>query len=124
MTEHLGDPILVLEQQHVARASGSPLDLALCGEQHLGRRPQTIDRRVEDAEHIGTLDRHRPAQRLDVQQTAAATFQVRFEEGTDVTGLRPAFDGRVAQTSQPPVGTTVPEHERLLLDLVGGDRVT
>lgn len=69
------------------------------------------------------FDCHRPSERLDVRQAAAAALQVRFEQRADVAGLRPTFDGRVAQPSQPPVGATVPEHERILLDLLRSHRI-
>src|SRR5690606_12095461 len=102
LAEGGGDAVLLLEDEHVARATGAPVQLDAGGEQ----------RRVVGVEPGEVVEQHRacsarPTEGMDVAQTAAALLEVGFEHERDLAGAGVALVDRPGEleesASRPPL---------------------
>ena len=81
--ERIGDLVLVVENQAVARSSCEPMELDACAKQHLvGVEDRLVDADV--GEHACRLC---PAERMDVAKTAATVLEIGAEDEGDLAVL-------------------------------------
>ena len=119
VAHRLRDAVLVLQQQRVDEPARGAVQLASCGQQHLGGCGEVFERALQRMSDLGTIDCERPPDHVVIAQSTATVFQVRLEQRRHVAQTGPPQLCRLVQPLQPDHRLAAPLLERVGLDLVG-----